>query len=127
MKDYWSKLNINECWSEKQRFNFIMNYVDSLIEEEEIVEEEEVTTKDIQVSITDTDEQSVKGAVVVLSDDGTEEYTCTTGDAGGCRLQSVPLGEYAVSITADGYAELSDTLTVDENTETLSKILTPSE
>ncbi len=25
--DYWSKLKINECWSEKQRFNKIMNYI----------------------------------------------------------------------------------------------------
>lgn len=25
--DYWSKLKLNECWSEKQRFNIIMNYI----------------------------------------------------------------------------------------------------
>lgn len=27
MIDYWSKLNIDECWSEKERFNMIMNYI----------------------------------------------------------------------------------------------------
>lgn len=27
MIDYWSKLNLNECWSEKERFNMIMNYI----------------------------------------------------------------------------------------------------
>ena len=126
MKDYWSKLKLNECWSEKQRFNIIMNYVDSLVEDEE-EEEEEVVTKQIQVSIKDTTEANVKSAVVVLSDDGTEEYTCTTGDAGGCKLQSVPLGEYSVSVTAEGYEDLTDTFTVGDETESLSLVLTPVE
>ena len=34
-KDYWSKLQINECWSEKERFNFIMNKLDELSNEDE--------------------------------------------------------------------------------------------
>lgn len=25
--DYWAKLKLDECWSEKQRFNKIMNYI----------------------------------------------------------------------------------------------------
>lgn len=29
MIDYWSKLKLNECWSDKQRFNIIMNYIES--------------------------------------------------------------------------------------------------
>ena len=28
MTDYWTKLKLNECWSEKERFNKIMNYID---------------------------------------------------------------------------------------------------
>lgn len=27
MRDYWKELKLNECWSEKQRFNIIMNYI----------------------------------------------------------------------------------------------------
>ncbi len=27
-KDYWSELGLNEAWSKKERFNFIMNYID---------------------------------------------------------------------------------------------------
>ena len=27
MIDYWSKLKLDECWSEKQRYNKIMNYI----------------------------------------------------------------------------------------------------
>ena len=29
--DYWSKLKLNECWSERERFNKIMNYIDEQI------------------------------------------------------------------------------------------------
>jgi len=25
--DYWSKLKLDECWSKKERFNKIMNYI----------------------------------------------------------------------------------------------------
>lgn len=27
MTDYWTKLKLNECWSERERFNIIMNYI----------------------------------------------------------------------------------------------------
>lgn len=27
MTDYWAKLKLNECWSERERFNIIMNYI----------------------------------------------------------------------------------------------------
>lgn len=33
--DYWSKLNLNECWSEKQRFNIIMKYIDDKLNKNE--------------------------------------------------------------------------------------------
>lgn len=35
MKDYWAELKLNECWSEKERFNIIMNYIDEKLEENE--------------------------------------------------------------------------------------------
>ena len=28
MKDYWKDLKLNESWSKRERFNFIMNYID---------------------------------------------------------------------------------------------------
>ena len=50
MTDYWSKLELNECWSEKQRYNKIMNYIDKkLSKEEETAQEETVETVDIQI------------------------------------------------------------------------------
>ena len=33
--DYWSKLKLNECWSERERFNIIMNYIDEKLGENE--------------------------------------------------------------------------------------------
>lgn len=35
MKDYWSELQLNECWSEKERFNIIMNYIDEKLNEDD--------------------------------------------------------------------------------------------
>lgn len=34
-KDYWKELGLNEAWSKKERFNFIMNYIDEKLEEAE--------------------------------------------------------------------------------------------
>jgi len=28
MKDYWNELNLPQKWSKKERFNFIMAYID---------------------------------------------------------------------------------------------------
>lgn len=31
MTDYWSKLKLNECWSEKERFNYLMEKIETAI------------------------------------------------------------------------------------------------
>lgn len=31
MKDYWSKLKLKECWSEKERFNYLMGKIETAI------------------------------------------------------------------------------------------------
>lgn len=124
MTDYWSKLELNECWSEKQRYNKIMNYIDKkLSKEEETAQEETVETVDIQVSVKDTEEQNISGASVVLTANN-ENYSCQTGTAGGCKISNVPLGEYALSATATGFEELSDTISVTAETESLPLVLT---
>ena len=129
MTDYWSKLELNECWSEKQRYNKIMNYIDKKLNgEEEVVQDDDETveTVDIQVSVKDTEEQNVSGVSVILTANN-EEYSCQTGTARGCKISNVPLGEYSVSATATGFVELSDTLVVTEETESLSLVLTAVE
>ncbi len=43
MRDYWTELKLNECWSTRQRYNRIMNIVLNTVEGEsdEPMEEEE--------------------------------------------------------------------------------------
>lgn len=31
MKDYWNDLTLSQKWSKAERFNYIMNYIDSKI------------------------------------------------------------------------------------------------
>ncbi len=35
MKDYWSKLKLNEQMSKRDRFNYIMNYIEEKADENE--------------------------------------------------------------------------------------------
>ena len=35
MIDYWSKLKLDECWSKKERYNKIMDYILNTEEENE--------------------------------------------------------------------------------------------
>ncbi len=132
MKDYWSELKLNECWSEKQRFNIIMNYIfadeDDTEDDEEEVPVGEVTNE-VQkgkVSVTVTDGENGIGNVdVVLSQDGNETtYTGKTGGAGGCNVTDVPYGAYSVTATCDGYTTAETTVTVDAETVELEITLT---
>ena len=130
MTDYWSKLKLNECWSEKQRYNIILNAI--LNEEEPIDEEPKEEVQEVQevqkgtVSVTVTDgENGIGNVSVVLSQEGSEDtYTCPngTGGAGGCTISNVPYGEYEVTATCEGY-ETEET-TVNVNAETVELAIT---
>ena len=128
MIDYWSKLKINECWSEKQRYNIIMNHILNKKEEANPKEEQE-TVQLGKVSVTVTDGENGVGNVdVVLSQTGNETtYTGKTGDAGGCNVTDVPYGEYDVTATATGYVTAETTVTVDAETVDLDITLTLAE
>lgn len=80
------------------------------------------TTKDVSVKITDTNENGIGNATVVLSN-GNDEYTGTTGNAGGCTIRNVPLGEYAVEVSANGYVDETTTFTVTSGTNNLEVTL----
>lgn len=41
MKDYWSELQLNECWSQKERYNILMTYIDEKLGVTEPTEDEE--------------------------------------------------------------------------------------
>lgn len=108
MTDYWSKLNINECWSEKQRYNFILNYVDSLVGEDAPKEEEPVV-RNLSITVNDG-KAPVSGATVSIGD-----VTGNTGSAGGCSLNGIPDGETTITVSKYGYKDYSGTIVVSED------------
>lgn len=76
-------------------------------------------TVDIAVTVTDGND-SVQGASVTIGG-----KTGTTGSQGGCTVSEVEIGEdVAVSVTCAGYVDYADTITVTEETTTLSITLT---
>ena len=54
----------------------------------------------------------------------TGEITGTTGNAGGCTLQNVPLGTATVTATKEGYDSYSESVTVTSSTTSLEITLT---
>lgn len=120
----WKDLKLNQQMSKRDRFNFIMNYIDQVSEAEEEVT---VETGNISVSVTDGT-NGIGGVSVVLSVTGSETtYTGTTGGAGGCNIKDVPYGTYDVTATATGYVTGSTTITVDSASEELNITLTQEE
>ena len=73
----------------------------------------------ISASVKDkTTSDGIQGVLITLT--GAETFTGTTGSAGGCSLNNVPVGSYTVTATKTGYAEYSSTLTVTSETTTLT-------
>lgn len=67
-----------------------------------------------------TDDSPVEGASVIIG-----ESTGTTGSAGGCTVKDVEVGEgVSVSVTVSGYIDYTDTITVTEETDSLTVKLT---
>ena len=78
---------------------------------------------DIAVSVSDkSSEEAIQGVSVTITDtiDDTITFTGTTGPAGGCNLKNVPLGDYEVTATKEGYVDYSGELTVTDETTTLT-------
>ena len=121
----WKDLKLNQQMSKRDRFNFIMNYIDN--QTTETVEETTVETGNISVSVTDGT-NGIGSVSVILSQTGNETtYTGNTGGAGGCNIKNVPYGEYDVTATATGYEKYEGTFTVDSDEEELNITLTQEE
>ena len=82
MKDYWKELSLSETWSKRERFNYIMNYLEGKTsssnnngsepqepQEPETPVEPAVTLADINVSIKDNDDNGINGATVEVTKD----------------------------------------------------------
>lgn len=81
----------------------------------------------MSVSVTDGADP-IEGATVTLIDSEEEEYTGTTGSAGGCTVKDVPEGTYTVTATATGYTDYEDEdVEISEESKTLSITMTETE
>lgn len=80
-----------------------------------------MTPENISVSVTDsTSSTGIESATVTLTGADEQEYSGTTGSAGGCTIQNVPHGEYTVTATAAGYEEYTGSFTVSATSKTLA-------
>ena len=116
MADYWKKLTMLEKWNKQKRFNYILNYLHSKAEDaSDDKDDDDVTAKtgSVAVHIIDSDNEPISGAIVTFSNKD-NEYTCTTGKAGGCNMPTVIIGEYDTSVVAEDYIEDDDSFTVVE-------------
>ena len=135
MKDYWKDLSLREAWSKRERFNFILNYLDEKLDSsseqtnEEPVEEptaepvEEPVTVNISVHVKDSEDNGINGALVEIYQENNDPYTGTTGTAGGCTVRNVPIGDYSIRVSAEDYITSVDDLTVIDGENNVEIIL----
>lgn len=111
----WNKLGPHLRRSEGDRWNYLVDELSSGDEtpkpepQEPVQQEEPPVTRDISITVNDGTD-AVEGASVAIG-----EITGTTGSDGGCTLQGVADGEQTINVTATGFDDYSDTITVSEN------------
>lgn len=81
----------------------------------------EAPTHNISITVTDGTDP-VQGATVVLG-----ENTKTTGSAGGCTINSVPIGTHTITVTKTGFEDYSGTIAVDADYTSFTIVLTEEE
>ena len=85
--------------------------------------QEETTTVDINVTVTDGT-NAVQGATVTI---GGKSCANGTGSTGGCTVKDVAVGTgVAVSVTCEGYETYTATADITTETTTMSITLTAS-
>ena len=102
--------------SPRHRWNFIREFL--IDKEAESEPAAEVVTRNLTFTVNDGTDP-VEGATVAIGD-----ITGTTGSAGGCTLQGVAEGEKTVTVTAEGFENYSDTITVSSDSTSFTISLT---
>lgn len=79
----------------------------------------QVNPETVNLSVTVTDGTNpVEGATVSI-----DEISSTTGSAGGCTLQNIPVGNQTINVTATGYENYTDTIIVSSQDNEITIIL----
>lgn len=123
MKDYWHKLNISEAWSRERRFNRMVEFIDEYFDvEDDNDDEETVVLKELSVSVKNSFDEDVSNANIILTNNS-QEFTGTTGTAGGCKITNLPLGNYTYIATAENYVDKNGEIEIIDGDNTLEIIL----
>ena len=119
----WNELPIKVRRSRRNLYNYIKGELEGNSSEEAgshaaepVVEQP--TTRNISITVNDGTD-AVEGASVAIG-----QITGTTGSAGGCTLQAVADGEQTVTVTAEGFENYSDTITVSGDSTSFTISLT---
>ena len=95
-----------------------------LADEQSSSYDEEATTVDISVTVTDGTDP-IQGAIVTI---GGQSCSNGTGSSGGCTVSGVTVGEgVAVSVTCEGYEDYTATEDITAETTSLTITLTATE
>lgn len=71
------------------------------------------TTGNVSVTVKSESGEAISGVDVIVGDGDTgEEYEGTTGSAGGCNINNVPVGEWDLLAIKEGYAQFYGKITV---------------
>lgn len=85
-----------------------MNYVDNVLmnsDAETLSEDEDNIFGNLKVTVLDEHDTPMQSCVIVVYDDE-NEYTCTTGKAGGCNIRDIPIGEYNIRASMEEYNDI---------------------
>lgn len=132
MLDYWNELDLPK-WSKRERFNFIMAYIDSKFDSSdshgedtptptptpapeptptptpEPEPEPKIDTGSLILTVSDNTDV-IAGANVTLT--GEDNYAGITDNGGECHINDINYGEYAVSVEFAGYETYTGTITI---------------
>ena len=75
---------------------------------------EEEQTGDVYITVYSGSNRINNANVVLSTANGETTYSTTTDDLGYCAFDDIPYGEYTVTITANGYQDFTDTITLDD-------------
>ena len=85
------------------------------------IEDETLDVGTVDIAVHVTDGENPVGQVEVSID---ENIIGTTGNAGGCTLRNVSIGECTITAFKEGYIDYSEEITITSETEEINITLT---
>ena len=81
-------------------------------------------TGNVSESVKDSEGNPLQGVDVIIGDGNTgDEYEGTTGSAGGCNINNVPVGTYELLAIKEGYDQYYGNITIVAGANTANIIM----